>query len=382
MSANRYSSRLLPYGFALLCGAVAIGLRLLVDHWTGPTLFFSPLYGAVALSVWFGGWRPALLATLSMYLAAVYFLIPIPDAANSFVVLFPVYLSTCGIIIILGEGVRRANARLRAETAERLRAQETLHETQTLVAAGEMAATLAHEINNPLAAITNLAYLFRIHPDLPPGLQEYVRTLESESARLCHIVRQTLGIYQVQSQVPESVPLTEVVDEVIETYAAKLRGMSVERRYDPGVVINGNRVELHQMISNLILNAVDATPGNGRLKIHIRDARDWGQTGSYGVRLVIADSGSGIPESVQPHILKPFYTTKQKKGTGLGLSVVQWVAARHQGSVRFRSSTRPGRSGTCFSVFLQSRIADKKLPQTQLEDIDADSATASSAAVG
>jgi signal transduction histidine kinase len=151
------------------------------------------------------------------------------------------------------------------------------------------------------------------------------------------------------------------VDEVLELYGEKLRDAEVKTRYDFDGFLTGNRTELHQLVSNLILNAVEAAPdGRASIRIHVFQSRDWRNPDRHGVRLVIADSGAGIPADARPNVFEPFFTTKQEKGTGLGLFVVQWVAIKHGGSVR--SSTRPGRSGTCVSVFLCSEAAPKKAP--------------------
>ncbi len=239
------------------------------------------------------------------------------------------------------------------DISERVRTEEALRKAEKAAATGSMAATLAHEINNPLAAITNLAYLLRTDPMLPDHLREQANMLDEELTRLGHIVRQTLSLYRPQPVPPLAIRLSRVVDEVLEIYQAKLSGVAIEKRYDSDFFVTGNHVELHQLVSNLILNAVEAAPnGQGSVKIHLGAARDWQNPERQGVRIVVADSGTGIPPEVRPHIFKPFFTTKQQKGTGLGLSVVQWVASKHGGWVRVRSSTRPGRSGTCVSVFL------------------------------
>jgi signal transduction histidine kinase len=113
-----------------------------------------------------------------------------------------------------------------------------------------------------------------------------------------------------------------------------------------------NEAEIHQLLTNLVVNAAEAIPGReGQVSIRVRRSKDW-RKGHAGVRILIADSGAGIEQAVRKRMFEPFFTTKQQKGVGLGLSVAQWVVAKHSGSLRVRSSTRPGRSGTVFSVFL------------------------------
>ena len=235
--------------------------------------------------------------------------------------------------------------------------EAALHKAEELAATARMAAMLAHEVNNPLAAIVNIAYLLRSHPQLPPELREHADMLERELQRVGHIVRQTLS-YRQQDRPVASVSLPEVMEDVLALFRQKLAGVQVEKHFDPACGIEGNRVELHQLVSNLILNALESLTGSRRLiRIRLAPSREWAHAGRSGVRIVVADSGSGIEGGARSRIFEPFFTTKVQKGTGLGLSVVQWVIAKHQGSIRIRSTTRPGHSGTCVSVFLPAALA-------------------------
>ncbi len=235
--------------------------------------------------------------------------------------------------------------------------ETALHKAEELAASARMAAMLAHEVNNPLAAIVNLAYLLRSHPQLPPELRQHADMLERELQRVGHIVRQTLS-YRQQDRPVAIVSLHDVVDDVLALFRQKLAGVQVEKNFGPACVIEGNRVELHQLVSNLILNALESLTGSRRLiRVHLYPSREWAHAGRSGVRLVVADSGSGIEGDARGRIFEPFFTTKVQKGTGLGLSVVQWVVAKHQGAIRIRSTTRAGRSGTCVSVFLPGALA-------------------------
>lgn len=239
------------------------------------------------------------------------------------------------------------------DVTERKRTEEALHSAEKLVATGRLASTLAHEINNPLAAAVNLAYIFRSCPSLPQDLQAYAVMLDQELTRIGHIVRQTLSLYREGAKSTSAVRLEEIIDDVIASYRDRLNGFSVERRYDCSCLIQGNRAELHHLVSNLIGNAVEAfSNSHGSIKVHIFESRDWGDSGRTGIRIVVADSGMGMDAESCRRLLEPFFTTKQQKGTGLGLPVVQWIAAQYGGSLRIHSSTRPGRSGTCVSVFL------------------------------
>ncbi len=255
------------------------------------------------------------------------------------------------------------------DITERLRAEQFIHEAEerlrgaeALAATGKMAATLAHEINNPMAAITNLAYIIRTNPKLPVRLRPQAELLDQELKRVTHIVHQTLGLYREQAAPPQAVRLGEVVDEVLELYKENLSGFAIDKRYESDGLMMGNRAELYQLVSNLILNVTEAVRDDRSLKIHLSQSLDWQDLTRSGIRLVIADSGTGIPPEVRPHIFKPFFTTKQQKGTGLGLFVAQWVAAKHGGAVRIRSSTQREHSGTCVSVFFCADAGQEKAP--------------------
>jgi len=143
-----------------------------------------------------------------------------------------------------------------------------------------------------------------------------------------------------------------------------MNGLSIERRYDAKFPVKADRAELHQLVTNLIVNALEAIPeSQGAIKVHIFGSRDWQHSDRTGIRIVVADSGIGMDRETRRRIAEPFFTTKHQKGTGLGLSVVQWIAAKYDGSLHVHSCTRPGRSGTCVSVFLSAvRAAEPAKP--------------------
>ncbi len=188
---------------------------------------------------------------------------------------------------------------------------------------------------------------------MPADLAQYTHLLDEELQRVSLIVRQTLNLYREEGKPPVAVRMAEVVDHVLAIYGERLRGIAVEKRCEPGCVVEGNPGELHQLVTNLVLNAAEAMPdSHGTIKIRVRSSRDWRDPGRTGLRLLIADNGVGMDAATRRRMFDPFFTTKARKGTGLGLSVVQWVAAKHGGRIRVRSCDRPGRSGTCISVFL------------------------------
>jgi PAS domain S-box-containing protein len=236
---------------------------------------------------------------------------------------------------------------------ERKRAEEALRESEKLAETGRLAATIAHEINNPLEAVTNLLYLMSILPSLPPPLTEYTRLAQAELERVSHITRQTLAFHR-HSERPEPVRLSELVDSVLFLYSRQAVAKHVEISRDvrfSGEIL-GFAGELRQVLSNLFSNALEASLQGGRLRVRVYESREYNNSNKPGVRIVIGDNGTGISPGNSRRIFQPFFTTKGAKGSGLGLWVTQGIVAKHQGFIRVRSSTNTPRRGTVFSIFL------------------------------
>ncbi len=234
------------------------------------------------------------------------------------------------------------------------RAEEALRRNEKLATAGRLAAAVAHEINNPLESVTNLLYLVRQYPD---RAAEYLDMADKEVHRIAVVAQQMLGFVH-EPCVPASLNVAENIDEVLQLYLNKLshKRIRVEKHYDGSPQISGFAGELRQLFSNLILNAVDAMGTGGRLVIHVARAHAWGNGQGPGVRVTVADNGRGIQPSQMPRIFEPFYTTKADLGTGLGLWISQAIVQKHGGSIRVRSRSTPGASGTVFSVFLPESV--------------------------
>jgi signal transduction histidine kinase len=223
-----------------------------------------------------------------------------------------------------------------------------------------MAASLAHEINNPLAAVTNLLYLVAQDTSLSEHSQKFITMATGELARVSQITRNILAFYR-ESHSPVEIDLSELIASVLELYAPKIRQSRVEVdfRRDGACAITAFPGELRQVFSNLIVNAVDAMPGGGKLRIRVRPSSNR-RSQQRGVRLVVADTGSGIPRDHLNHLFEPFFTTKGEKGTGLGLWVSRDIISKHDGTIHIRTASGAGKNGTCFSIFLPTESASVK----------------------
>jgi len=237
------------------------------------------------------------------------------------------------------------------------RAEEALRRNEKLATAGRLAAAVAHEINNPLEAVTNLIYLSRHHPEKH---DQYLEMAEREVQRVAAVAQQMLGFVR-ESALPSPLNVAATLDDVLKLYLRQLneKHIQVGKHFDPAVEIHGFAGELRQLFSNLILNALDALDDGGRLTLHVtpgRELSDGRGTGVHrtGVRITIADNGSGIQQSDLARIFEPFFSTKGDSGTGLGLWLSHGIVQKHEGSIRVRSRTTGAASGTLFSVFLPS----------------------------
>ncbi len=228
--------------------------------------------------------------------------------------------------------------------------EDSLRESEKLAATGRLAATIAHEINNPLEAVTNLIYLAKTDPTTPAPVQRMLETADDELARVAQIAQQTLGFYRDTTR-PIDIDLNGLLQAVVDLFGRKLAGKRLDcvLDLDPDLTIVGLQGEIRQVVSNLLVNAIDASAKTGG-SIRIR-ARRRHRDGRHGVSVIIADQGSGIPKEVRHRLFTPFVTTKQSLGTGLGLWVTRGMVEKHGGSVRFRSRT-DAPSGTVFRVYL------------------------------
>jgi PAS domain S-box-containing protein len=231
------------------------------------------------------------------------------------------------------------------------KAEETLRHNEKLITASRLAATIAHEINNPLAALTNLLFLMRTNNN-----PDYLKMAEDQLARINHLARQTLGFYRTDPN-PARLNLIDVIEGVLAVFRGKVRsrGVEIETSYRSKAEINGYSNELGQVFGNLIGNALDAMGAGGKLRV---------RTASYyhGLRVTIADNGRGIDRENLDKVFQPFFTANKEVGTGLGLWLTREIVQKHNGAIRVRSSTDAQRHGTVFMIWLPANAPRASTP--------------------
>lgn len=239
-------------------------------------------------------------------------------------------------------------------------AEQVLIRNEKLAATGRLAATIAHEINNPLQGIMSLVYLLRTSvedPNLQEKSRQYVEMIDAQLQAVARIASQTLKLNRDKGS-PQTFLLSELLSELLDFYQANARkqGVRLEKRLETGGRIVGFAGEIRQVMSNLVLNATEATPKGGNIIVHLYEGVDWRDTARRGYRVTILDSGTGISPQHRSRIFEPFFTTKEETGTGLGLWVSLGIIVRAGGSMRVWSTQKTGRSGTCFSIFLPAEV--------------------------
>ena len=238
-------------------------------------------------------------------------------------------------------------------------AEEALRRNERLAAMGKLAGIVAHEINNPLEAITNAFYLLRQHHSLDEEAKYYAQIAEQELARVSHITKQTLSFYR-ESQKAVSVSLSELLDDVLELQQRPMQiaNITLERDYSSEGTVHGFPSELKQVFMNLVSNAIQAMPHGGCMRVRLTETAGW-RGRPAGVRVFISDTGVGIAPEHAKRLFEPFFTTKSTKGTGLGLWISRGIVQKHEGSLRFRTVFGSSNTVTAFHVFLPTHPAGK-----------------------
>ena len=226
--------------------------------------------------------------------------------------------------------------------------EQSLLQAEKIAATGRMAATIAHEINNPLEAVMNLLYLLRDKITDDDG-RNFLATAEDELGRVSHIARQTLGYYR-EHAAAHLASVSDIAEHAATIYEPRCiaAGITVKRLIQPSTKIVLRRGEMMQVISNLITNAIYAMPAGGTLSISVRDASSEGG----GIVLTVEDDGVGIAQRDLPRVFEAFFTTRTTVGTGIGLFVAKQFVEGHGGRISIESNKESERHGTVVQVFL------------------------------
>lgn len=240
-------------------------------------------------------------------------------------------------------------SKIARDVTERKRMQDAIIQSEKLAATGRMAAAIAHEINNPLEAVTNLAFLISTDPSLSEAGKNYARMLLDEISRISHVAKQSLSFFR-DSGKPGEFYLRDLLGSVVDLNKPALNRKHIEvvREFRDAGLAFGSAAEMRQVFANLVRNAIEALPNGGTIRLRIH-------SDSLGMlHVLIADNGHGISDQMRRRLFQPFVTSKGAEGNGLGLWVSSGIIKKHQGTIRVRTCAEPGRSGTVFAITLPS----------------------------
>jgi PAS domain S-box-containing protein len=229
---------------------------------------------------------------------------------------------------------------------DQILAEEKLRRTEQLATAGRLAATVAHEINNPLESVTNLVYLAQQSPALDAPTRAYLDTASQEMQRVAQIVRQTLGFYR-ENSAPKDADIGEIAAEVLDLYRRNFmaKGLRVASEIDAQAMACVVPGEIRQVVANLVANAIDASDAGSEIRISVKKQGE-------DVLIRVADQGTGISKESLGHLFEPFFTTKRDLGTGLGLWVSRGLIDKHDGTLTLETKTGEHVHGTTFTILL------------------------------
>jgi PAS domain S-box-containing protein len=263
---------------------------------------------------------------------------------------YPVFIGESSEPVLVGAIV--------LDTTDRWHAQQALVRTEKLAAVGRLAASIAHEMNNPLTSVTNLLYLIACDQTLNEATRGYVDLANTELDRVSRMSTQTLRFAR-RSVAPGQVSIEEVINGMILLFSGRLSHemIAVSQRKRQVSTFYGYASEVAQILTNLLSNAIDAVGSSGKIIIAVQNSQDW-RTSTPCVAVSIADSGPGIPEQYRKKIWEPFFTTKSETGTGLGLWLVEETVRKNGGTIRMRTASSEKRHGTVFRLLLPLQAPD------------------------
>jgi PAS domain S-box-containing protein len=246
------------------------------------------------------------------------------------------------------------------DLSERKRAEQVLEQQEQMAAIGRLTSSIVHEINNPLEAVHNLIFLAQHAADLDQA-RLHLRVAEEELSRASEITMQGLQFHRQPSN-PVSTNVVDILESVLTLFRGKFKAgrVQVEFGKEDAPELMCFAGEMRQVFVNLIGNAVEAMQDGGLLKIHVRPGTEW-RSGDHGVRITVADTGSGISVETRKRMYEAFYTTKGPAGSGLGLWVTANIVRKHRGCIHVRSKCVPGAGGTVFTlIFPYAGAAGKR----------------------
>lgn len=243
-----------------------------------------------------------------------------------------------------------------SEITEQKLAQAALVVNERLVATGRMANTIAHEINNPLEAITNLLYLLDTSLEEPEMAHEHLAAAQEQLSRVSRIARQILS-FNRESAVPISLQVSALLEDVLALNNREIlrKDIIIRKEWPEDTTIEGFPAQLRQVFSNLLRNAIEASHPVQEIRMRVSRLREWGGRREPAIRISFGDHGVGIPAENIGRVYEAFYTTKELKGSGIGLWLSLNIVQEHRGSIRVRSRSQSVVSGTCFSIILPSK---------------------------
>ena len=238
------------------------------------------------------------------------------------------------------------------DISAQVKAEDALRKNEKLAAVGRLASTISHEINNPLESVTNLLYIIR-NESKEESVLEFVQMAEQELKRASEVVRHSLKFHR-QTTNPERESISELLSSTLGVYEPRLHqlGISAECKFADSLPVLCYGGEVRQVFANLIGNALDASSAGGFIKMRTADSTHW-KTGAKGVRVTIADNGTGMSAETRARLFEPFFTTKGMNGTGLGLWVTSEILVRHRATLSVKSRQHRD-SGTVFSIFFET----------------------------
>ena len=261
----------------------------------------------------------------------------------------PVSLTISGLRDSSGELVGALN--IARDVSARRDAEMAIRTSEKLAAVGRMATSLAHNINNPLASITNLLFLLE-NEELSEDGKQYLAIAQRELSRVAQISAQAVGFYRSKEE-PVWLSVAAILDDALALHQNRCRALGVEvsRDYEPASNICSHPGELRQVMVNLIGNALDAMPSGGKLRLRVRRTTDW-VTHRPGLRITVGDTGDGMNAETRSRLFEPFFVTKKPIGTGMGLWICADILSKYDGRISVRSSDAREHNGSVLSLFL------------------------------